>query len=102
MSQVFFNCECKGQRARVQAGWDRPLQYYHLTVFNLDADEDDDESCFYNDLDDPNCFAKKDVEQLRPILDALGIEAPEGFWERCAQQLGNVFFEYVDGKWVQS
>lgn len=98
MSQVKFQTTYKDKRAEVVAGWDRPLSYYHLTVFNLDAG-DDDEECFYSGLDG-NPFAIKTVGPLKAKLAELGIEAPPGFWEHVEPKLGNVFTRYVDGEWL--
>ena len=47
MSQVKWNTKWtsptgKEYRVEVMGGWDNPLQGYFLTIFNLDADGDDD------------------------------------------------------------
>lgn len=98
MSQVKFQTTYKGKRAEVMAGWDRPLSYYHLTVFNLDAEDDDDE-CFYSGMDgDP--FAIKTIGPLKAKLAELGIKPPAGFWEHVEQKAGNIFVRYVDGQWL--
>jgi hypothetical protein len=95
MSQVKFQTTYKGKRAEVMAGWDVPLKYYHLTVFNLDAEDDEDE-CFYSGMDD-NPFSVKTIGPLKVKLAQLGIEAPDGFWERAERKEGNTFYTYIDG-----
>jgi hypothetical protein len=101
MSQVTFRTTYNGKQAEVMAGWDNPLRYYHLTVFNLEAG-DDEEECFWSGLDGDNPFSVKTVGPLKEKLAELGIEAPAGFWERVEPKLGNVFVRYVDGEWQTS
>lgn len=91
MSQIKFNTTYKGRPAQVMAGWDNPLRYYHLTIFNSEP-KDDEEEIFYSDLDDhsSNCFSWKTIEPLKKKLNELGIEdIPDGFWDRVEEKLGN-------------
>lgn len=104
MSQVKFQCQYQGKPAEVVAGYDRPLNYYHLTVFDLSIAEDDYESdeCIYSDLNDAGCFSHKHVDDLKPILNELGIDPPPGFWELCEQKVGNVIWIYAGEEWIQT
>ncbi len=98
MSQVTFRTTYKGKRAEVMAGWDNPLRYYHLTVFNLDAGDDDDE-CFYSGMD-ADAFSVKTIGPLKGKLAELGIDPPAGFWEQVEPKRGNVFVRYANGEWL--
>ena len=99
MSQVRFNTEYNNEPALVVAGWDRPLQYYHLTVFN--NDENAEKECFYSDLDEPNPFSVKTIVPIQEKLKEMNIVPPDGFWDLVSKKEGNVFHTYVDSKWVR-
>ncbi len=90
MSQHFFNTVCESCPVRVSMGWDRPLQYYFLTVQVLHAEEraegEDNavgsEGFLYANLDDPSV---PDVEHqllyFQRQLALLSIEVPRK--KRC-------------------
>jgi hypothetical protein len=42
MSQIKFNVEFEGKKAEVMTGWDPPLGYYHLTIFDTDPEAEDE------------------------------------------------------------
>ena len=100
MSQVTFRTTYKGKRAEVMAGWDNPLRYYHLTIFDLDAGDDEDE-CIYSGMES-EAFQVKTIDPLKVKLDKFGIKPPDGFWEHVEPKAGNVYIRYVDGKWEVS
>ncbi len=98
MSQVNFRGTTKdGIPIEVQGGWDPPLEYYHFTIF--DVSNEDEEEILYSCLDeDIEMFQSN--EHHKATLARFGVEAPEGFWERCDRKLGNVCFGIKDGKWA--
>jgi hypothetical protein len=96
VSQVKFKTPFIGKRIEIMAGWDRPLQHYFLTIFNLDEDEDE---VYWSTLDFPSDEDNHGTERLRRQLDSMGIPAPEGFWERVERQEGNVNHDFKDGAW---
>lgn len=101
MSQVSFTTQYMGFPVKVVAGWDRPLQYYHFTVFDLRPDAEDE--CIFSCLDIPNVFQTKTLEKWQDRLAMMKIEAPEGFWERVEKKdTGNrvEIFRDGDGVWV--
>jgi hypothetical protein len=85
MSQHWFNTVSWGHPVRVTMGWDRPLQYYFLTVQALNAedaalrgeDEEDEAGFLYTNLDDP---LVPDVDHqlayFQRQLNLLGIDLP--------------------------
>lgn len=87
MSQIKFTTQYKGKHVEVMGGWDVPLRHYHLTIFNLDATEDEDEViwCNLNALGFPGS-----LEPYRKLLATMGIEVPASFWEECEKREGNV------------
>lgn len=99
MSQIKFKTTYQNKPVEVMAGWDKPLSYYHLTIFNLDPEEEDEET-IYSDLEEPNPFGVKNVEVIKKKLDSFGIEVPDGFWDKVAEKRGN-WIEIYDGyRWV--
>jgi len=94
MSQVKFNTTYKGLPAQVVSGWDRPLGYYHLTIYNvrLDADED----VLWDGLSKLGFC--RDIKLLREVIEGLGIKPPPDFYERVALNEGNVLHSYSESK----
>jgi hypothetical protein len=98
MSQVKFRAEYKGKPVIVVGGYDRPLSYYHLTIFDMDDDSDQD--VVWSCLDGSDPFEVKSVEPLKEVLTKFGIEPPEGFWEQCSRKEGNVFHYWNGEQWI--
>lgn len=99
MSQVIFNSQTSdGRDVRVQAGWDEPLQGYHFTVFN--ADDYDDP--IWDALNHCTPMFPKTIDEFPPVLEELGIEPPDGFWEEVQQKRGNVFIQWKKNHWQES
>lgn len=98
MSRVAFRGTTKdGIAVEVVGGWDRPLSYYHFTIFDLRDTEE--ETVLYSCLDEKNMRQFQTNAPHERTLARFGIEAPEGFWERADQKLGNAYFECVNGVW---
>ncbi len=92
MSRVTF----KTAVHEVIAGWDRPLQEFFLTVFELDNED----WPVWSTLDEPSMFDKETTDHLQVVLEAdLQVEAPEGFWERVNAREGNVQHVFKNGEW---
>jgi hypothetical protein len=104
MSQVTFKTtitvEGKAKRVEVMAGWDRPLHHYFMTVFDLDAGDDDPETV-WDSINSPSVADSQGTARIRAKLYGLGIDPPEGFWELVHRQEGNVLHAYEDGAWAQ-
>jgi len=95
MSQVKFESPFAGKSVEIMAGWDRPLQHYFLTIFNMDDSEDE---VYWSTLDFPS-DEDKDTSRIRRQLDSMGIQTPEGFWERVERQEGNKLHVFMGGTW---
>ena len=83
MSQVRFRTtfqdkeESRAHRAVVVvAGYDRPLDYYHLTIFDI-LDEDADP--LWSNLDHFDFNELRTTVPLRKVLDDLKIQTPPNF-----------------------
>lgn len=89
MSQHVFFTEFKGAPARVQMGWDRPLQCFYLVVQLLN--EPDERKAYpYSNLDDPGA-EDCDLNYFSKKLKALGITVPETmFFETALDRCFNV------------
>lgn len=91
MSQINFKAEYKGQVVEVMTGWDHPLQYYHLTLFDSNG-----ESIWCN-LDQPQAFPKS-LATIKNWLSGLEIQAPIGLWKLIEKHERNVNYVYEDGQ----
>ncbi len=102
MSQVKFKTEYKGKPVEVMAGWDRPLQGFFLTVFDLDPNAEVE--CVYSNLDDPNVPGvmgyTKTTDYWKEVLSKMEIGVPEEFWARVELRQGNVNHVFDDGTWA--
>lgn len=99
MSQVKFETTYRDKPVEVMAGWDRPLQHFFLTVFDLDPDAE--EETVWNTLDHPDARDAHGTERLDAQLAIMGIEVPESFWEKVHLREGNVHHIHMGGKWVR-
>jgi len=99
MSQVTFKTVINGKRVEVMAGWDRPLRHYFLTVFDMDASDDEPETV-WSTIDFPSAGDSLSTVRLEAKLLDMGIQAPEGFWERAHRQEGNILHAYNAGAWT--
>jgi len=92
MSQVNFKTTLNGKNIEVVGGWDRPLQGYHFTIYDLDAEEE--EEILYCNLDDRKLVGymgfTQTNEHYRAICQLMGIELPEHFWDACDMKAGNL------------
>ena len=97
MSQVLFKAKTKdGIPVEVMGGWDKPLRYYHFTIFDR-RPESEDEPLYDCLSEDTRQFTTN--ERHKATLIRFGIEAPPGFWERADQRVGNVMHTFKDGSW---
>lgn len=82
MSQIIFHDGDK----EIMTGYDRPLNYIHLTVW------DKDENVIYAELDNPDAFSM-DVNTALLRLDELGINIPDNLEhllrDHVARRAGN-------------
>lgn len=90
MSQhVFHSTLLTKQAVRVQAGWDRPLQYYYLVVETVcDKEEEEKVICA-----SPLGRGWHNVDAIQTALDQLGIAIPRGYlkevWFDGSLNVGN-------------
>jgi len=99
MSQISFRSTYNEHQVEVVAGWDPPLQNYFLTVFDLDADEDESEVA-WSAINNPDDEDYRSTDRLQAQLRSMELEAPEGFWDRVHRQERNVTHIFDDGVWV--
>lgn len=99
MSQVFFRGVHKSRQVEVMAGWDPPLNRYFGTVFDLDATDDEDEVIWNTLYADYSATDYSSTERLQKQLKDMGLEAPDGFWERVHRQEADAVYTHIDGSW---
>lgn len=99
MSRVSFKTTYDGKKVEVVGGYDMPLDYYHLTVFNP---PEDDEECAWAGLDHFDFSQMRTLDYAKEQLKSMGIEPPDGFWVLCGYRLGNAFFDWDGSGWVRS
>jgi len=77
MSRHTFETHHQGHPVEVTLGWDRPLQYFHLTVERVDTSpsDEDDQRYVYCNLADPDAHGQ-DLDYFLMILAGLGIAIP--------------------------
>jgi len=95
MSQIKWKIEYKGKQAEVMTGWDPPLGYYHLTIFDLDPNAEDE--LLWDGLGNLG-FCRK-LDTIRKTLDDLGITCPPGLFELIDQREGNTIYRWEDDEW---
>ena len=86
MSQIKFTSEKDNRPVTVVTGWDRPLGYAHLTIF------DHDDEVLFDGLDEPDIF-EWDADRVSEKLDELGIDyplsLPEVLYDHMLRNAGN-------------
>jgi len=84
MSQVIFQSEIRGQAVEVMSGWDAPMGWFFLGIF------DGDGKVLYSNLNDRDpAQLGRDTVAFRRVLTERGITPPEGFWALVEQREGN-------------
>lgn len=95
MSQVIFDTELDGRKVQVVGGWDRPMNGYHLTIYDI---SDDEERILYCNMDDrelvDNMGFPPTNQRYKDVCEEMGIELPDHFWEACDAKLGNIRLRY--------
>lgn len=94
MSQHIFSSSQHGKPIDITLGWDRPLQYFFMTVENGVTGD-----ILYSNLDDPATFGGVDLEYYRGILSELGYSVPLKMLAEVAADrvtnAGNRFVKYL-------
>lgn len=80
MSQHKFHTQHNGKPVVVQLGYDRPLDYFHMIVFEVG----DSDSLLYSNLDEEDAFGRS-LNDFRGVLCELGISVPESMFEQAEQ-----------------
>ena len=94
MSRISFTSRYDGLRVEVVAGWDRSLQCFFMTIFNLDVTDEDDDEIIWDDSQDYDFSVLRSTDKLQEKLASLYIEAPKGFWNRVELKEGNSTFDF--------
>jgi hypothetical protein len=77
MSQVLFRTRYGDKNIEVMAGWDPPLSQYFMTIFDLDAE---DEEVLYSSIYElPELHLN--TNNLEKELYLRKIDVPEVFWD---------------------
>jgi hypothetical protein len=93
MSQVIFKTEWNGKRVEVMAGWDAPMSFYHLTVFDPNPEPTAETDALWAEMDHHRISELDNVEIIKQDLAGLGIQPPPGFWNRVSPKCeGNIRF----------
>ena len=108
MSQHIFQKNSGAQTVRVVLGYDRPLNYFFLTVQRLNsssapspfgAPSDDDDGFLYSNLSDPDAGFRADLQYYRDRLKQLAITIPERMFDEvtadAANRVGNRVVRYL-------
>jgi hypothetical protein len=90
MSQIKFDTTYQDRDVEVMTGWDPPLGYYHLTVFDKDPNTDD-EVCF-------DTFSKlgfcRNLNAIKQMLMELNIKPPPETFNLVEKREGNVIYKW--------
>jgi hypothetical protein len=97
MSQIKFYVEFNGKKAEVITGWDPPLGYYHLTIY--DTDPNAEEEVLWDGLGSMG-FCRK-LDSIEKKLAELGIQAPSGLLKLIDRKEGNVVYKHDGKTWAQ-
>lgn len=97
MSQVLFDTQFRGHWVDVMSGWDPPLGYYHLTIFNLDDDEGPPE-VLWSGLD--RLGFCRTLSKIQEALESLGITPPPEFFDIIDRKEGNISYRWDGTKWT--
>jgi hypothetical protein len=95
MSQIKFQTKLNNKNIEIVAGWDKPLQSYHLTVFDLDDDEED----VLYDIWNTHGFVKS-TKEIREYIVGNNISIPEDFFSLIEEKLGNVSYVWKNNRWI--
>lgn len=98
MSQIKFLATYNGKPAEVMAGWDPPLGYYHLTIF--DADPNAEEELLWDGLG--NMGFCRSLNKIKTTLESLNIEAPPSLLDLIDRREGNVVYRWIGDKWERT
>jgi len=91
MSQVKFKANYKGEDVEVVTGWDPPLGYYHLTIFDAD-----NEVVF--DAFEIIGFCRE-LNKLNILIKDLSIKIPPETLEIVFRREGNVIYKWNGESW---
>lgn len=102
MSQHLFHTKHKDKPVIVQIGYNRPLSYFHMVVYELGKEDDP----VYTNLDEVDTFDLS-LDDYRAALNEMGIAVPESMFEQAAkdalQPNGNRYVTHqADGTFVES
>jgi hypothetical protein len=86
MSQVKFKAKYKGEDVEVVTGWDPPLGYYHLTIF------DADNKAVFDGFDILG-FCRK-LNMIKEVMNTLGIQVPPETLDIVDRREGNVVYNW--------
>lgn len=94
MSQHLFHTQHNDKPVIVQMGYDRPLQTYHMVVYEPGREDDP----LYSNLDQDDAFGLT-LDDFRAALTDLGITVPESMFEQteldAAQRRGNRYVTHL-------
>lgn len=97
MSQVKFETKLGDKNIEIVAGWDRPLDSYHFTVFDMDSGDEDDNVLY--DVWSAHGFIRS-TKEIRDYLVSNNISIPEDFLHLVEERVGNVLYLYKNNSWV--
>jgi hypothetical protein len=82
VSAHYFDTIQGDHAVRVTLGYDRPLDYFHLTIERTSDFVTDEDQFVYCNLEDPElpCGQCEDLEYYRIKLQELGITVPESIF----------------------
>lgn len=110
MSRHYFDTSHKGFPVTVVLGWDRPLDYFFLTIqkpaeLTDDAMQVEDEDFLYSNLHEIDPFGH-DLDYYREVLRHFQIVVPESMFIQVQQDLeanaGNRLVKYQsDGSFTE-
>jgi hypothetical protein len=95
MSQIKFDTRYKDRDIEVVMGWDPPLGYYHLTVFDKSPSAEDE--IVYDGLGKLG-FCRQ-LDKIKQAVVSLNIEPPPEAFELVEKREGNVVYRWNGKEW---
>jgi hypothetical protein len=99
MSQIFFKTTYLGKNCEVMTGWDPPLGFYHLTIFDPNASDDADTDVLWDGLD--RLGFCRDIKNIEKAFQNLNINPPDEIYTLIDKKEGNVFYKWDSNQWVK-
>lgn len=103
MSQIKFHHQTEDNiTLEILAGWDYPLQYHFMVIFEMEKQEDGsllDTKTIWTNLNYPK--SRYHMNFYMNILKLFKINPPDGFRELCEKNERNAEYIWENNQWKQ-